>query len=551
MSILHGPQAIEAAKGLLQTSRLCAVSCDPQANPQLPPRLLVFANGASACAIDVASCGAALQSLWQFPCAYGSAQAKRLHQTLQGAGYRAPERWACAQINEQLLAASRWPTNNATQGALPHQRFKLQPPDPQASIENLIDCTHILWRLLVLQGQALNQQGMQHVARIEARAVAPIAEMEQRGMPFDAIRFRDVVHDDLLAQQALQHEIAQTLGLPVAQLGDPHRLRAALHAQGYNVANVGRDALAQLPAPLGTQLSRLRQLTHNLQAYGDDFAKHARDGRIYATFSQIGSTTGRMACHNPNLQAITQEPRRRSCFAAPAGHKLVIADYNACELRILAHMSADPAFCQAFLEGTDVHRQIATQIFGHAASEKQQQQHRQIAKVVSFGLIYGMGTQSLARTLKVSPAQADELQRRYFQRFSQVRAYLLDSQAQARQHGFAQTLSHRRLALPMQSQDRAEMASTQRIARNMPIQGTGADILKIALARLRQALPGHPKLGTVHCVHDEIVVETHHHDATQTAQLLQQHMKAAASELVTRVPMQVETQIRDQWSHQK
>ena len=179
---------------------------------------------------------------------------------------------------------------------------------------------------------------------------------------------------------------------------------------GIHVPNTRRGTLRKLKAPLGPWLTRRSELTKVVSTYGTTFLKYAgEDNRIHPSFEQIGASTGRMACHSPNLQAIPKDSEHRNCFHTGPGRRLVVADYATCELRILAEMSGDPVFREAFARGDDLHSTVASSLFNQPVSKTQNSDLRHRAKAVNFGLVYGMGAGGLGKSLGVGPDQAREL----------------------------------------------------------------------------------------------------------------------------------------------
>jgi DNA polymerase-1 len=235
-------------------------------------------------------------------------------------------------------------------------------------------------------------------------------------------------------------------------------------------------------------------------------------GRVHTTFSQATAVTGRLASSDPNLQNIpvrTAEGRRiREAFIAPPGHVIVSADYSQIELRIMAHLSGDPALVKAFHEGADIHKATAADIFGVPVAEVTTDQRRYI-KAVNFGLIYGMGAFGLAQQLGIERGAAQQFIDRYFQRYPGVAAYMQATREFARAHGYVETVFGRRLWLPdIKAAGGPRRAGAERAAINAPMQGTAADLVKLAMIAVRDWIR-HEGLATklVLQVHDELVLE--------------------------------------------
>ncbi|MBC7794689.1 MAG: DNA polymerase I, partial [Clostridia bacterium] len=249
--------------------------------------------------------------------------------------------------------------------------------------------------------------------------------------------------------------------------------------------------------------------------------------------------------HSPNLQSMVKDGPHRSCFRARSGRLLVTADYAACELRIIAELSGDPVFAEAFARGDDLHARVASAVFGKPVSKTENPELRQRAKAVNFGLAYGMGAQGLARNIDVQVDEARRILDRYFKSFPRIRSFLERSAAEGLARGFARTIAGRRLYL---SPDTLETrGSAERIAKNMPIQGTNADITKIALARVHADLQAFPSAGLVNVVHDELVVECDVNDATAVAELVRAGMIAAGRQLLRTIPVEVDIAVGEIW----
>jgi DNA polymerase-1 len=239
---------------------------------------------------------------------------------------------------------------------------------------------------------------------------------------------------------------------------------------------------------------------------------NARTGRVHTTFSQATAVTGRLASSDPNLQNIpvrTEEGRRiREAFIAPPGRVLVSADYSQIELRIMAHLSGDQALVRAFLAGEDIHRATAGEIFGVQPADVTADQRRYI-KAVNFGLIYGMGAFGLAQQLGIERGAAQQFIDRYFQRYPGVAEYMQKTREQAREQGYVETAFGRRLWLTdIKAGGGPRRAAAERAAINAPMQGTAADLVKLAMIEVAGWID-RERLGTTMLlqVHDELVLE--------------------------------------------
>jgi DNA polymerase-1 len=274
------------------------------------------------------------------------------------------------------------------------------------------------------------------------------------------------------------------------------------------------------------------------------------DGRIHTTFHQAGAATGRLSSTDPNLQNIpirTELSRRiRAAFVAPAGRRMVSADYSQIELRILAHYSEDPALLEAFRNREDIHTRTAAETFG-VAPELVTPEMRRVAKMLNFGIAYGLSAFGLSQRLDLPGAEAQAIIGRYFARYAGVKKYVDEAVASARKHGESRTLYGRVRAMPeILSRNPAVRMAAERTAINTPIQGTAADIVKIAMIRVHDALHRErPDALLLLQVHDELVLEVAERDVEPVQQLLKREMGAAAK---LAVPLDVEVGSGRSWA---
>ena len=217
-----------------------------------------------------------------------------------------------------------------------------------------------------------------------------------------------------------------------------------------------------------------------------------KTGRVHTTYAQAVAVTGRLSSNDPNLQNIpirTPEGRRvREAFIAPPGHVILSADYSQIELRIMAHISGDARLLRAFTDGIDVHRATASEVFGVAVTEVSHEQRR-YAKVINFGLIYGMGAFGLASNLGIEQKAARDYIDRYFTRYPNVKRYMDETRTSAADKGYVETLYGRRIYLPeIRGGSGPRRSAAERQAINAPMQGTAADLIKLAMLSVQQAI---------------------------------------------------------------
>ena len=295
---------------------------------------------------------------------------------------------------------------------------------------------------------------------------------------------------------------------------------------------------------------RYRKMAKLQSTYIDGLKKlRAADGRVRTTFDQTATVTGRISSLEPNLQNIpirTEEGREiRRAFVAGEGNILLDADYSQIELRVLAHMSGDEAMCDAFIKGQDIHTRTAAEIHGVSMDEVTPDMRRS-AKAVNFGIVYGISGFGLARNAHISRKEADYFIQMYFERYPGVRAFMDDCVARGRMLGYAETLFGRRRELfELSSANRNVRSFGERAAMNTPVQGTAADIIKLAMVRVSEKLrEGGYQSRLILQVHDELVVECPLHEADEVAALLQQTMESV---ITLKVPLVAEVSRGKDW----
>src|SRR5581483_7923731 len=300
------------------------------------------------------------------------------------------------------------------------------------------------------------------------------------------------------------------------------------------VTSTAADVLEGLSTayPVAQLVLDYRQLTKLKGTYIDALPQLIRPetGRLHTTFNQTGAATGRLSSSNPNLQNIpirTEEGREiRAAFIPEAGWELVVADYSQIELRLLAHMSSDPVLVESFTKGEDIHTRTAAEVF-KVDPLLVTPDMRRSAKAVNFGIVYGQTPFGLAQTLCIDRKEADLYIRRYFERYAGVREFIDRTIAEVRRTGVAKTLLGRRRPIPdMQSRNPTARSFAERTAVNTPLQGTAADLIKLAMIRLDQLFEQkHMKSRMLLQVHDELVFETPPEEKREVRDLVKREME--------------------------
>ena len=396
-------------------------------------------------------------------------------------------------------------------------------------------------------------------AKLEFDCVLPVAAMELAGVSIDQECWRKLVADLERAHTLLSSELKQELaagipqltlfGEPDINLDSPGQVTEALARMGIKIDGTRSWQLQSLATehPAIAKLLEYRTVQKALSSYGLTLLDYVNPvtGRIHANFHQIGATGGRMSCSEPNLQQVPNTPEYRSCFRAPQGRKLVTADYSQIELRILADWSQDTALVKALVSGEDLHRVTASQMFG-APLETISKEQRAAAKQLNYGIMYGLGAQGLAARIDASVEESEQLIKKYFAAYSGVADWLREAADRAVRDRENRTRSGRLITFSYDPTDRTQVAATQRLGKNAPIQGSSADITKRALCLLHEGLKG-LDAKIVNCIHDEIVVEVASRQAEECAAIVEREMVRAARDFIRSVPVTVDTVIGDSW----
>ena len=279
---------------------------------------------------------------------------------------------------------------------------------------------------------------------------------------------------------------------------------------------------------------------------------HPATGRVHTCFNQAVAATGRLSSSDPNLQNIpikTALGREiRGAFIADAGHVLISADYSQIEFRVLAHVSGEPVLVDAFREGADFHERTAMKIFG-SESGRDPHELRSIAKMVNYALLYGKSAFTLSKDIGVTQQAAQEFIDAYFAGFPRVRAYIDRTLEEARATGVVKTMYGRRRLVPeLTSRNGQVRMAAERVAVNLPIQGSAADIMKRAMIDVHAALAPHPDARMILTVHDELLFEVPKERAEEIAALVREKMESAAT---LNVPLTVDVGIGENWRDAK
>jgi DNA polymerase I len=409
-------------------------------------------------------------------------------------------------------------------------------------------------RLTPILAQEMDRSGLLPLFRdVEMPLLGVLARMERAGVKIDVPQL-NAMSKSLGAEIAkLEGEIEAAAGVPF-NVSSPRQVAEILFDRlklprgrktkdGFSTDVEVLESLATLH-PLPNLLLRHRQYQKLKSTYVDALPRfvHPGTGRVHATFHQAVASTGRLSASDPSLQNIpirTDEGRAiRKAFIAEGEDGLLVSfDYSQIELRLMAHLSGDPVLAEAFRSGGDVHRTTAARLFGVAPEEVTGAQRAQ-AKIVNFGILYGMGPARLARELNLSRALASAFIEEYRRTLSGVASYLDRMLDLARERGYAETILKRRWPLPALHEDGARKAEAERVAVNMPIQGSAADLIKVAMVRIDALLTARPEMKSklILQVHDELLFETRESEFPELKTLVTGIMKEA---IPLRVPLEV------------
>lgn len=439
-------------------------------------------------------------------------------------------------------------------------------------LEYAADDATVLFPIYEKQKVLLHDKGLDRIAGLEFDLTTVVADMENEGVPID-----QKIWKSKLETYAERHEqsrlkmnslvfdntgIPEQMGLFVrdgVDLDSPKKVKEAFHKLGIDINSTNEREIALIDHPAARELLNYRELAKIMSSYGENLLSmiHPFTGRLHADFQQIGTRTGRFACKKPNLQQMPKE--FRACVGLK-GYKIVSADFANIELRILTKYSQDPEFIKAFNSGDDPHKSTAAGMFNIPISTVTPEQ-RFIAKTINFGLVYGMGVDKLRDLLnansdkKLDLPEVRALHNKYKQTYKGAIKWLRDTGDQGLAQLYSTTMLGRRreLTRPVYEGDEElfnkQISAVKRKAANSPIQGTSADITKLAMLNVYHDLNKynyHAKM--IIQVHDEIVVLAQENQATAIKDIIVDAMMESAQEVLEEVPVKVDSNISTMWS---
>lgn len=443
--------------------------------------------------------------------------------------------------------------------------------------------TLVLFPIFEAQYKRLQEEKLINIAKLEFAVTTVVAEMELYGIYIDVSKWRGIIEslkkkhaEYLLKFQEAIRPLYQTSQVDLfgnhadvintnsnIQLLDLFNNKLHL-----GIPSTGDEVLMSLNHPIAKILRDYRAYTKLITSFGDNLLSkvNKKTGRLHPDFMQLGAATGRFACSNPNLQQIprnSEEAPFRQCFVPASGYKLVVTDYSSMEMRVLADLSGDAKMIEALRNNLDIHSYTAALMFGKEYTpdfKKKFPELRQIAKPIGFGLMYGMGPVGLSKRLEpelgreVSKEEGADYMNKYFAAYPSVRTFLDRTANEAVLRGWSITPAGRKRWYkkpdPSDPDFKKRTSQIQREAKNHPIQGTNADIIKYALVFISERMKKEGIDGAItHTVHDEVVTEVRADQAEHWAVCQQEEMVRAGELVIKKVPVVSDPVVSDVWEH--
>lgn len=421
----------------------------------------------------------------------------------------------------------------------------------------------IIYRMQKLR---LSNQDLTKVANLEFQVSKIVGDIELAGMYINIAEWKKIIKNNISHKAEIEKQIYQLINTSnenESLFGDNHPnlnstkiLISVFDKLRINITSTKEEDLLQIDHPLAKLLLEYRGYEKQLSSFGESFLDLVRKDthRIHPTFQQIGADTGRFSCNNPNIQQIPATEEYRKCFIAPKGKKIISCDYSQQELRILASLSKDPKFIKFYEDGVDLHSATASLMFNIPIEKVEKDTHRKIAKTINFGLAYGQGAKKLGHTIGMEEEEAKNMINKYFAQFSYIQQWLEGAAKEAQSIGYSKTLMRRKRYYNIPDQSSSEynetMAAIGRRGKNSPIQGSGADMIKLAMVKIDKRFKEQDIDAFItSIVHDEIVAEASNEDAELAGEIIKECMVEAGKELAPNVPIVAEVGIGDYWKH--
>ncbi len=396
------------------------------------------------------------------------------------------------------------------------------------------------------QKQALQQNGLWELAQIEMDLIPAVLAVSMAGVQVDVgllEKRKAVLEVEIASARAHVHEM---LGQEI-NLNSPVQVLAALKELGIQAKTTQKKSLSRIKHPVGRALIKYKDAAKEygtfIKGWLDRIERNT--GRLHGDFQQVGTVTGRLSCRKPNLQQVPGNGDLRRAFIAAPGHKLIVADYSQIELRIVAELSGDPVLIEAFEGGRDIHSETAARIF-NTPLEKVDDELRGRAKAINFGVIYGLGINSLAERVGCSEGEARQFYNKYFKTFRQLARYRRAVSSRVLRKPYSKTLWGRVRYYNSPNSAKLSEYQLRNRAINTPVQGSAGDIFKLSLYWLHQKLADDAKV--VNLIHDEVVVEAPEDQVEKVKEVIYETLVEAGAHFLRKVPVVVDIEIRDTWA---
>jgi DNA polymerase I-like protein with 3'-5' exonuclease and polymerase domains len=431
-------------------------------------------------------------------------------------------------------------------------------PD-EKQIQYAVNDVKVLKSIFKKQREALLNAGLINTALLEFSIIPVVVDIELNGISINLNKLKmmeaNIVQEKIQVEKQLyeltkdinfDNQKKSTGGISRINFNSPIQIKKVLSKFGFAVKSTAIDYLKKVDHPFAKTLIQYRKLSKLTSSFIKKLPNHINPvtTRIHPNFHQLGTDTGRYTCQNPNLQQIPKEQHWRDLFKAPEGYKIITADYNQIELRILAEYSQDETFIDSYKNGEDLHKKTASEML-NVDINKINNEHRNVAKTINFGLCYGMTAVGLSGSLDIDTKKAEQLINRYFRAYPQVKNTLRKLGMQALTKGYSETLLGRKRYYKKHN-SYSSQKSLERKGRNTPIQSTCVDILKKALYYLYNDLQGYNG-KIINLVHAEIVVEVKKDQADMVKNIVEKAMVRAGEDFIHTVPIEVDIVVDDVW----
>ena len=577
--LITQPQEVELALKSLQSASLLGVDCETTGVDPITSKVRLVQLAVRSQPVIIldlfalpSTCLTSLKTLLSSNCLKVAHNLKFEWQMLNSLGINLAPPYYDTYLAYRVLTAGLKKALSLQAIAGKLLNIKLEKTEQTSNFSNRLSLSQLQYAatdaaiLLPLQktlSKRLRQANLTKIAQLEFATIPSVAQMELNGIHLDLAQWQKRGLEMQQRRSQLLIEIDQQLKLPSPQQtgllpsctntinpNSPQQIIKAFEAKGIKIKSTSTKTLVPLAQqqPVIKQILEYRSLSNRISTFAKGFPRyvHPVTGRIHGNWFQIGAKSGRFSCRKPNLTNIPRDKATRSCFTAAPGCVLIKADYSQIELRIMAKISCDCKMGLAYKQGKDLHRLTASVVFNQPITQVTDEQRR-LGKIINFGLIYGMGVEKFITTtakdhnILLSQEQASHFRKRYFQAYTGIRDYHAKVRRQWQKgHRESYTLlGRRRLWSKEEKPTLNEMI-------NHPIQGTNADIIKLALAKLFKSLNlTGAKLIAV--IHDEILIECAIADVEKVVQLLERCMIKAAAKILDPIPVVVDTETGYSW----